>query len=126
MCGDNVRINKFTVSGCYFIPHIQHDSERAVGFKFFHEMDLTNIFHQVPKAEHTINMLSMMTTWSLKRPKFILEGIAPVSRLLQRTFMSLFFDLKDWILTLFDNLLILCHTYDDGMDKLRKSQRQML
>ena len=34
--------------------------------------------------------------------------------------MSLFFDFKDWILTLFDNLLILCHMYDDGMDKLRK------
>ena len=34
--------------------------------------------------------------------------------------MSLFFYFKDWILTLFDNLLILCHTYDVGMDKLRK------
>ena len=44
MGGDYVRINKFTVSGCYFIPHIQHDSEREVGFKFFQEMDLTNTF----------------------------------------------------------------------------------
>ena len=34
--------------------------------------------------------------------------------------MSLYFDFKDWILTLFDNLLILCHMYDDGMNKLRK------
>ena len=34
--------------------------------------------------------------------------------------MSLFFDFKDWILTLIDNLLILCHMYDNGMDKLRK------
>ena len=34
--------------------------------------------------------------------------------------MSLVFDFKDWILTLFDNLLILCHMYDDDMDKLRK------
>ena len=34
--------------------------------------------------------------------------------------MSLLFDFKDWILTLFDNLLILCHMYDDNMDKLRK------
>jgi hypothetical protein len=32
--------------------------------------------------------------------------------------MSLFFDFKDWILTLFENLCILCHMYDDGMDKL--------
>ena len=34
--------------------------------------------------------------------------------------MGLFFDFKDWILTLFDNLLILCHVYDDGINKLRK------
>ena len=33
--------------------------------------------------------------------------------------MSLFFDFKNWILTLFDNLLILCHTHDNGMNKLR-------
>jgi hypothetical protein len=33
----------------------------------------------------------------------------------------LFFDFTDWILTLFDNLLILCLMYDDGiMDKLSK------
>ena len=120
ICGDYVWTNKFIVSGCYFIPHIQHELERAAGFKFFHEMDLTNAFHQVPLAEHTSNMLSVMTPWGLKRPKFMPEGIAPASGILQRTVMSLFFDFKDWILTLFDNLLILCHTYDDGMDKLRK------
>jgi hypothetical protein len=34
--------------------------------------------------------------------------------------MSLFIDFKDWILTLFDNLLIMCLMYDDGMHKLRE------
>jgi hypothetical protein len=34
--------------------------------------------------------------------------------------MSLFFDFKDWILNLFDNLCILCLMHDDGMDKLSK------
>ena len=34
--------------------------------------------------------------------------------------MSLFFDIKDWILTLFGNILILCHMYDDGMNKIGK------
>ena len=117
---ETMQTNKLTVSGCNFIPHIQHELERAAGFKFFQKMDLTNTFHQVPLAEHTSNMLSVMTPWGLKRPKFMPEGIAPASGILQRTVMSLFFDFKDWILTLFDNLLILCHTYDDGMDKLRK------
>ena len=71
-----MRNTKFTVSGCYFIPHIQHELERAAGFKFFHEMDLTNTFLQVPLAEHTSNMLSVITPKSLKQPKFISEGIA--------------------------------------------------
>ena len=66
ICGDYVWTNKFIVSGCYFIPHVQHELERAAGFKFFHEMDLTNAFHQVPLAEHTSNMLSVMTPWGLK------------------------------------------------------------
>ena len=82
ICGDYVWTNKFIVSGCYFIPHIQ----------FFHEMNLTNAFHQGPLAEHTSNMLSVMTPWGLKRPKFMPEGIAPsASGILQRTVMSLFF-----------------------------------
>jgi hypothetical protein len=32
----------FIVSGFYFIPHIQHESESAARFKFFHEMDLSS------------------------------------------------------------------------------------
>ena len=83
-------------------------------------MDLTNAFHQTRLALHNSNMLSVMTPWELKWPKFMPEGIAPASGILQRTVMELFFDLKDWILTLFNNLLILCHDYDDGMDKLRR------
>jgi hypothetical protein len=38
--------------------------------------------------------------------------------------MSLFFDFKDWILTLFNNLCILCHMYDDGMDKLSEVRKR--
>jgi len=34
--------------------------------------------------------------------------------------MNLFNDFKNWILTLIDNLLMLCHMHDDGMDKLSK------
>jgi hypothetical protein len=55
---------------------------------------------------------------------FMPEGIAPTSGKLQRTVMSLFFDIKDLFLTLFNNLLILCHTYDVGMDKLRKDRNR--
>ena len=48
-------------------------------------------------------------------------GIAAAFGILQRTVMELFFDIKEWILlTLFDNLLILCHDYNDGMHKLRR------
>ena len=47
------------------------------GYKFFHEMNLTNAFHQIPLAFHTSNILSVMTPWGLKRPKFMPGGIAP-------------------------------------------------
>jgi hypothetical protein len=61
-------------------------------------MDLTNAFHQIGFSHHTSNMLSVTTPWGLKRSKFMPEGIAPASEILQRTVMELFFDFKDWIL----------------------------
>jgi hypothetical protein len=109
-----------TISGCYIIiSHIQYELQRAAGFKLFHEIDLTNAFHHISLAEHTSSMLNNDDSLRLKRPKLMPEGIAPASAILQRNVMSLFFDFKDYILTLFDNHII-CHDYNDGLDKLRR------
>jgi hypothetical protein len=91
ICGDYVWVNKWIKVGQYYIPLVMKEMEKAAGAKYYLDIDLTNAFHQVPLAEHTSNMLSVMTPWGLKRPKFMPEGIAPASGILQRTVMSLFF-----------------------------------
>ena len=65
-------------------------------------------------------MLSVTTPWGLKRPVFLPEGVAPASGILQRMVMALFEDFSDWMVRLFDNVLVLCESLTDGIEKLRK------
>ena len=48
------------------------------------------------------------------------EGIGPASGILQRTVMEIFDDYQDFMINIFDNLLILCHDFDDAVVKLEK------
>ena len=65
-------------------------------------------------------MLSVTTPWGLKRPIYLPEGVAPASGILQRMVMSLFQDFSDWVVALFDNILVLCNNIEDGIKKLQK------
>ena len=54
------------------------------------------------------------------RPVSLPEGVAPASGTLQKMVMSFFEDFKEWTVCIFDNILVLCHDYTDGMEKLIK------
>lgn len=119
ICGDYVWINKYIVSGHYYIPHVMHELEKAAEFKYFIDLDLTNSFHQIILGEHTSKKLSVTTPWGLKRPVFLPEGVSPASGILQRMVMTIFADFSEWTITLFDNILVLCNSYEDGIVKLK-------
>ena len=91
--------------GHYYIPNVLHSIEKAIGFKYFIDLDLTNSFHQIPLDDVTSNRLSVITPRGLMRPKFLPEGVAPASGTLQRMVMSIFADFKDWTIAIFDNIL---------------------
>ena len=120
ICGDYVWLNKYLVVGHYYIPHVMHELEKAAGFKYFIDLDLTNSFHQIILGPNTSAKLSVTTPWGLKRPVYLPEGVAPASGILQRMVMSVFGDFSDWVITLFDNILVLCNDIDDGVNKLQK------
>jgi hypothetical protein len=120
ICGDYVWVNKYIISGHYYIPHVMHELEKAAGFNYFIDLDLTNSFHQIPLAEETSKKLSVTTPWGLKRPVYLPEGVSPASGILQRMVMAIFSDFSDWTIALFDNLLVLCHDKEDGIKKLKK------
>ena len=113
-------MNQNIVAGNYYIPHVQHELERAAGFEYFIDLDLTNAFHQIALGKSTSEKLSVATPFGLKRPIYMPEGITPASGILQRTVMNIFSDFADWTIALFDNLLILCNGMDDGLVKLQK------
>ena len=92
MCGDYRWINKYIKVGNYYIPHVMKELCKAAGFKYFIEIDLTNAFHQIILGLKTSKNLSVATPWGLKRPKFLPEGVAPASGILQRMVTSIFED----------------------------------
>jgi len=100
--------------------------ERAAGYLYFIDLDLTNAFHQIILSKETSEMLSVTTPWGLKRPVFLPEGVAPASGILQRMVMELFEDFSDWMVRLFDNVLVLCNSPEDGIDKLKKVIRRCI
>lgn len=118
ICGDYVWINKHIVSPHHYIPHVQHELELAAQAKFYLDLDMAHAFHQIPLGPHTSRMLSVATPMGLKRPVFLPEGVSPASGILQKTVMSLFSHL-DWVIALFDNILIPCDSLEDALVKLK-------
>ena len=119
LCGDYVTINKYTSTGHYYIPNVQHALTKASGYSVFIDLDWTNSFHQIPITEQTSNRLSIQTPWGLVRPIFVPEGVGPASGILQKCVMDIFSDFESWTIAIFDNLLILAHSYTDAYDKFK-------
>jgi hypothetical protein len=117
LCGDYRWVNQYKKTAQYYIPHVMKELEMAAGYSYFIDLDLTNAFHQIVLSKETNEILSVTTPWGLKRPVFLPEGVAPASGILQRMVMALFEDFSDWMVRLFDNVLVLCDSFDDGMAK---------
>ena len=86
---------------------------------YFIDLDWANAFHQMTLDKSTARNLSIQTIWGLVQPKFVPEGIGPASGVLQHLVMNLFSDFDDWTIAIFDNLLVLAHSYDDAFSKLK-------
>ena len=49
---------------------------------------------------------------------FLPEGVPPASIILQDVIRNIFSDFSDWLIFIFDNLLILANDEDDALRKL--------
>jgi hypothetical protein len=112
-----VRINKFMKVGNYTIPNVKHAMSKIIGFKYYLDIDLTNAFHQILLHPETSEKLSIQTPWGQFEPKFMPEGIAPATGILQEVVRKIFADCLDWALVIFANMLILAHSLQDGFEK---------
>ena len=119
-CGDYVLMNKYVVVGHYPIPHVLRSLEKICGYRVFLDLDLVNAFHQVPLGPVTSERLSVQTPWGQFAPKFMPEGVAPATFVLQETVSKIFEDFSDWTIAIYDNLLVLAHDYEDACAKLER------
>jgi hypothetical protein len=117
-CGDYVGINKYINVGHFPIPHVQRSLDKIAQYKVFLDVDLVNAFHQVKLAALTSERLSVQTPWGQVAPQFMPEGIAPATFILQETISNIFKDFDEFVIAIFDNLLVLAHDYDDAYRKL--------
>ena len=118
ICGDYSPINKYIHIPHETIPQVQHELTKMLRYRVFLDVDWVNSFHQFPLAEYTSRMLSVQTPWGLFRPKFMPEGVGPASGILQKAARELFADYDEWTISIFDNLLILAHDFQDAYAKL--------
>ncbi len=116
-CGDYIWINQYIETGHYFIPNVRHELDKIMKYPIFLDIDLTNAFHQIRLHPDTAAKLSIQTPWGQYQPVFMPEGIGPGSFVLQETVRELFSDLE-WAVTIFDNILIGCMSYQDAYEKL--------
>jgi hypothetical protein len=116
-CGDYVLVNKYIETGHYYIPNVQHELNKIIAFKIFIDVDMANAFHQILLAQLTSERLSVQTPWGQFEPKFMPEGIGPGSFILQETVREIFGKHDEWMIVIFDNLLILAHSPTDAYEK---------
>ena len=119
-CGDYRKINTYVVMPQAYIPQVQHEIEKAMGFRIFIDIDMSNAYHQLPITERSSQILAIQTPWGLVEPRFLPEGVSPGSGHLQSMMMKMFGDFKDWSIVIFDNILLLAHDEKDAADKLTK------
>ena len=119
-CGDYRWLNTYLICPQAYIPNVQRELEKASGFRYMGDLDVTNAFHQWPITQRSSDLLAVQTPWGLVSPKFMPEGISPASGYLQMRMMQMFADFQEWTIVIFDNILILGHDEEDFLNKMRK------
>eukprot|EP01037_Dinobryon_pediforme_P048642 gene48642-biopygen16541 len=113
-------LNAYVLKTQAYIPRVQYEVEKAMGFKVFLDIDMTNSFHQFPLTEMSSQRLAIQSPWGLVEPIFLPEGVSPASGHLQWTMMQMFGEFDEWSIVIFDNVLLLAHDEQDACKKLRR------
>ena len=138
VCGDYVWVNKWIETRHYPMPQPRKEIERINTIPslrdmennntsvkgqhevIFHDMDVTNAFHQNLLAPYTASRLSLQTPLGQFQPKFMPEGINVAMSVLNYIMNLIFGLFYCWMIYIHDNILVVSTDYDDAYDKLEK------
>ena len=119
-CGDYRWLNPYLVCPQAYIPNVQRELEKAAKFPIRGDIDLTSAFHQWAITQRSSDLLAVQTPWGLVGPKFMPEGISVATGYLQMGMMKMFSDFSEWLIVIFDNILLLAEDQKDFMEKFKK------
>ena len=124
ICGDYRLVNKLIKVFNYPIPEVLKELHKASDYSVFVDLDVRNAFHNIPLHPETSAMLSVQTPFGQFEPLFLPEGVAPASGVLMSTMTDIFSDCGEWLIVIWDNILICASDYEDAFEKLRNVVRR--
>ena len=119
-CGDYRSINSYIHIGHYKIPIVREELPKISQFSIFVDLDMSNSFHQLKLGPVTSARLSIQTPWGQVESKFMPEEVGPASFHLQSIVSKVFEDFSDWLICIFDNILLLAYDYADAYAKFER------
>jgi len=118
-CGDFRWLDAYVLTTQAYISRVQHEVKKAMGFKIFLHIDMTNSFHQFSLTAASSQRLAIQSPWGLVGSIFLPERDSPASGHLQWTMMQMFGDFDEWSIVIFDNVFLLAHDANGACQKLR-------
>jgi len=73
-CGDYRWLNSYVLKTQAYIPRVQYEVEKAMGFKIFLDIDMTNSFHQFPLTELSSQRLAIQSHGDWLNPYSFRKG----------------------------------------------------
>ena len=119
ICGDYRQINKMLKVFNFPIPDVIKELHKASSHKVFVDLDMRNAFHNLRLHPYTAEILSVQTPFGQFQPKFLPEGVAPASGILMAVMTDIFADYTEWLIVIWDNILLCATSYEDAFEKLK-------
>ena len=123
ICGDYRWINQYIVKPHWPIPIVKDAMRVLQKGKIYGEADITNSFHQLPLTSKAMGLLSVsIPRHGTYMPTKMPEGVSSASEHLQRIMSQIFeaFIQEEWLLVIFDNIVIVAEDSDDLIEKTAK------
>ena len=117
ICGDYRIVNKFVICFHFPIPDVTKELHKAAQYIVYVDLDMKNAFHAIIIDAATSRILSIQTPWGQFEPMFLPEGVAPASAILMAIVSEVFSEFCEWMIVIFDNILILASDHEDAFRK---------
>ena len=116
-CYNLQKVNGWIKLGHYPIPIIRDAIDRIGAHAVFIDTDMKRSYHQFKLDDETSAKLSVVTPFGQFEPIHLPEGVAPAQNILQHAMHEMFHSLGDWLIVIFDNVLICANSQQEAVSR---------